>query len=107
MGVLHKKTPTIDAGQQAQTDIEPVVGIEANAPESDLAKLTIFELRAIARKRNIGIARIRTELLAYIRDKDMGVDLASLKGKPLLERCRELHVSRLRSKHDLIRLLQA
>lgn len=97
MGILPKKSATTNAGY-AESRTEP--------SDSDLMRLSILELREVAKRRGISPARSKAELLHYIQDKDTDVDRASLKGYSLFARCRELHISRLRSKADLVRLLQ-
>ena len=73
----------------------------------DLTKLSVKQLQTLAKQRGIGIARTKADFLRIIEAKYPDENLERLKGKALFDRVGELHISRLRSKADLMRLLQA
>jgi len=75
--------------------------------EQDVAKMTVKQLQALAKQRGIGIARTKDDFLRIIKEKNPEEDLERLKGKVLFDRVSELHISRLRTKEDLVRMLQA
>jgi len=117
------------AGEQAQTttdaesrvaevktsqEADPTAQGEAESkPETlpeggqDITKMTVKQLQALAKQRGISIARTKDDFLRIIKEKNPEEDLERLKGKTLFDRVGELHISRLRSKADLLRLLQA
>lgn len=68
--------------------------------------MTVKQLQALAKQSGISIARTKADFLRIIQAKHPGEDLQRLKGKTLFDRVSELHISRLRSKEDLLRLLQ-
>ena len=82
-------------------------GNETETSEQDITKMTVKELQAIAKQRKIGIARTKSDFLRIIQEKNPDEDLDQLTGKTLFNRISELHISRLRTKQDLIRLLTA
>jgi len=61
----------------------------------------------LAKLHGIGITRTKPDFLRIIKEKNPDEDLDQLKGKTLFHRVSELHISRLRTKEDLVRLLQA
>ena len=61
----------------------------------------------LAKQRSIGIAHTKDDFLRIIKEKNPEEDLERLKGKVLFDRVSELHISRLRTKEDLVRMLQA
>ena len=75
--------------------------------ESDLNKLNVIQLQALAISKGIGIARTKTDFLKIIKEMKPNEDLDGLRGKDLFDRVGQLHISRLRNKADLITLLQA
>lgn len=103
------ESPVAEAPQEA----DPTAPDEAEpTPETqeggqNITKLTVKQLQALAKQRGIGIARTKADFLRIIKAKDPDEDLQRLKGKALFNRVGELHISRLRSKDDLLRLLQA
>lgn len=111
-GATVHSDPTDNAADQSiQADAD------GNEPESqassasgkepeDITKLTVKQLQALAKQRGIGIARTKADFLRIIKAKHPDEDLERLKGKTLFDRVGELHISRLRSKDDLLRLLQ-
>jgi len=74
--------------------------------DSDLNKLNVVQLQALAINRGIGIARTKTDFLNIIKELRPNEDLDRLRGKDLFDRVSQLHISRLRNKADLITLLQ-
>ena len=69
--------------------------------------LTVKQLQALVKQRGIGIARTKSDFLRIIKEKNPEEDLEPLKGKVLFDRVSELHISRLRTKEDLVRMLSA
>ena len=102
--VAEAETPQ-EADPTAQGEAEPA----AETPEGkqDIAKMTVKQLQALAKQRGIGIARTKDDFLRIIKEKNPEEDLGRLKGKMLFDRVSELHISRLRTKEDLVRMLQA
>jgi len=72
-----------------------------------IVKMTVKQLQALAKQRGIGIARTKSDFLRIIKVKHPEEDLERLKGKVLFDRVSELHISRLRTKEDLVRMLTA
>ena len=72
---------------------------------TDIIKMTVKQLQAQAKQRGIGIARTKSDFLKIIKEMIPDEDLDQLVGKTLFNRVRELHISRLRSKDDLVKLL--
>ena len=79
----------------------------AEAGAQDITKMTVKQLQALAKQRGIGIARTKSDFLRIIKEKNPDEDLDQLTGKTLFNRVSELHISRLRTKDDLVRMLQA
>jgi len=75
----------------------------AEAPE--IFAMTVKELWALAKQRGVSIARTKADFLRIIKEKHPDEDLALLKGKALYDRVGELHISRLRTKAEMVRLL--
>ena len=73
--------------------------------DQDITKMTVKQLQALAKQRGIGIARTKPDFLRIIKEKNPDEDLDQLVGKTLFDRVSELHVSRLRTKEDLVKLL--
>ena len=71
----------------------------------DITKMTVKQLQALAKQRGIGIARTKSDFLRIIKEKNPDEDLDQLTGKTLFNRVSELHISRLRTKDDLVRML--
>ncbi len=74
--------------------------------EQDITKMTVKQLQALAKQRGIGIARTKSDFLRIIKELNPDEDLDQLTGKTLFNRVSELHISRLRTKADLVKLLQ-
>ena len=96
---------TQEADPTAQGEAEPTP--ETPEGEPDIAKMTVKQLQALAKQRGIGIARTKDDFLRIIKEKHPDEDLERLKGKVLFDRVSELHISRLRTKEDLVRMLSA
>ena len=79
--------------------------VEGEADSTDVSKMTVKQLQAMAKQRGIGIARTKSDFLRIIREKNPDEDLDQLVGKTLFNRVSELHISRLRTKEDLVRML--
>jgi len=69
---------------------------------TDVTKMTVKQLQALAKQRGIGIARTKSDFLRIIKEKSPDDDLDQLVGKVLFDRVTELHISRLRTKADLV-----
>lgn len=69
--------------------------------------MTVKELWALAHERGVSVARTKADFYRIIKEKNPDEDLALLKGKALFNRVKELHISRLRSKEEMMRLLSA
>ena len=91
---------TVDASEDA--DLES--GEEIEIPD-DIKKMTVAQLRDLAKEKGVSIARTKDDFLRIIKEKNPDEDLERLKGKVLFDRVSELHISRLRSKEDLQKLL--
>ena len=80
--------------------------IEENTEISEnLTKMTTLQLRDLAKRKGVSVARTKADFLLIIKEKNPDEDLERLKGKVLFDRVSELHISRLRSKEDLQKLL--
>ena len=97
--------PGKDAAQ-APTETAETDRIEENTeiPENT-AKMTTLQLRELAKQKGVAIARTKADFLRIIKEKNASEDLERLKGRTLFDRVSELHISRLRSKEDLQKLL--
>ncbi|MDP8238174.1 MAG: hypothetical protein P9X24_03705, partial [Candidatus Hatepunaea meridiana] len=80
---------------------------QSEGESTDITKMTVKQLQAQAKQRGIGIARTKSDFLRIIKEKNPDEDLDQLKGKTLFDRVTELHISRLRTKADLVRMLTA
>ena len=72
---------------------------------ADLTKLSVIQLKELAQQRGVSVARTKEDFLRIIKEKYPEEDLFLLKGKALADRVRDLHISRLRSKQELIERL--
>ena len=89
----------------SQSEEQPSEALE-EGESTDITKMTVKQLQALAKQRKIGIARTKSDFLRIIKEKNPDEDLDQLTGKILFNRVTELHVSRLRTKADLVRMLQ-
>lgn len=101
-------TEDIDLTPEAHTPSTPRPRIRAalpdNIPES-LSKLSVRELWDLAKQRGVSVARTKADFLRIIEANFPEVNLATLKGKTLFDTVSSLHISRLRSKCDLLIIL--
>ena len=107
------ESPCTASGETGDETVAPGEDI-AQAPtsaagnsgiEDSIAKLTILQLRSLAKQKGVAIARTKADFLRLIKEINPDEDLERLKGKILFDRISELHISRLRSKEDLRILL--
>jgi len=96
----------MQANQSLLTKPLPCLNSPSEGNDLDIAKMTVKQLQALVKQRGIGIARTKDDFIRIIKEKNPDEDLESLKGKVLFNRISELHISRLRTKEDLVRLLQ-
>ena len=113
---IQTEEPVDQADSEIQTEQTPDSESESNTEEQDpnaeagaqdITKMTVKQLQAMAKQRGIGIARTKSDFLRIIKEKNPDEDLDQLTGKTLFNRVSELHVSRLRTKEDLVRMLKA
>ena len=109
--VVEAESPVAETETHQEADptsrAEETATAAASEGEQDIAKMTVKQLQALAKQRGIGIARTKDDFLRIIKEKNPDEDLERLKGKVLFDRVSELHVSRLRTKEDLVRMLSA
>jgi len=110
---------TGDGSQSTNPNADPKVeGIKAKRSakrerstegidESDLTKLSVVQLQALAISKGIGIARTKNDFIQIILSLEPNTDPDRLKGQFLFDTVSRLHISRLRNKADFIKLLQA
>ena len=102
---------TVDAGDAEETDSSDEDTASSAASESaqvdtdGITKLTVKQLQSLAKQRGVAIARTKSDFFRIIKEKNPDEDMERLKGKILFDRVTELHISRLRTKHDLLNLL--
>ncbi len=75
--------------------------------EDSIANMTILQLRDLAKRKGVSVARTKADFLRLIKKKNPDEDLERLKGKALFDKVSELHISRIRSKEDLRKLLSS
>ena len=97
------QTEQTEDSEAASNTAEQDPNGEAGA--QDITKMTVKQLQALAKQRGIGIARTKSDFLRIIKEKNPDEDLDQLTGKTLFNRVSELHISRLRTKEDLVRML--
>jgi len=109
-GVTETESPAaeVETSQEADPTTQSEAEPTPETPEGgqNIAKMTVKQLQALAKQRGIGIARTKGDFLRIIKKKNPDEDLEHLKGKVLFDRVSELHISRLRTKEDLLRMLQ-
>jgi len=71
----------------------------------NIKNMTVAQLRDLAKEKGVSVARTKEDFLRIIKSMNPDEDLERLKGKVLFDRVGELHISRLRSKEDLQRLV--
>ncbi|MDP8238069.1 MAG: KOW motif-containing protein [Candidatus Hatepunaea meridiana] len=104
-----ESTTEAQVSQEADSSVQHEETPASTVPEGeqDITKMTVKQLQALAKQRGISIARTKTDFLKIIKEKNPDEDFHQLKGKILFDRVSELHISRLRTKDDLVILLQA
>ena len=88
----------------ATTPSDPGEDEKIEIPEN-IKKMTTVQLRDLAKQKGVSVARTKEDFLRIIKEKNPDEDLERLTGKVLFDRVSELHISRLRSKEDLQKLL--
>lgn len=78
---------------------------EANVAQNPYEKMTVNELQKLAKARNISVARTKADFVHIIKELEPDIDTETLKGPALFNKVSDLHISRLRSKKDLVTLL--
>jgi len=99
----EENAPSGEPESSSQAEEQPNTAQEEGSP--DLTKMTVKQLQALAKQRGIGIALTKPDFLKIIKEKLPDEDLDQLVGKTLFNRVTELHISRLRTKDDLVKLL--
>jgi len=74
--------------------------------DSDLTRLSVVQLQALAISKGIGIARTKSNFIEIVMRLEPKTDPDRLKGQFLFDTVSRLHISRLRNKSDFINLLQ-
>ena len=90
--------PSSSAPSDQETD-------EVTEIPENIKKMTTVQLRDLAKEKGVSVARTKADFLRIIKEKNPEEDFELLKGKVLFDRVSELHISRLRSKEDLQKLL--
>ena len=92
--------------EQLPADASATQGVneEIEIPD-DIKKMTVAQLRDLAKQKGVSVARTKDDFLRIIKSMNSEEDLERLRGKVLFDRVSELHISRLRSKEDLQILL--
>jgi hypothetical protein len=83
----------------------PYVKLKSDAVKESLSRKCYKELQTLAKEQGIPISRSKTEIISIILQKNPQEDVSRLTGTVLLSRIYELHISRLKSKSDLLNLL--
>ena len=100
--------PNSETTPEVQTPSAPRPRIRATLPDNipdSLSKLSVRELWGLAKQRGVSVARTKADFLRIIEANFPEVNLATLKGKTLFDTVSSLHISRLRSKGDLLIIL--
>ena len=100
----EENAPTGEPDSSSQVKEQPN-NADQEGDSPDVTKMTVKQLQALAKQRGIGIARTKPDFLRIIKEKSPDDDLDQLVGKVLFNRVSELHISRLRTKDDLVKLL--
>ncbi len=103
--VSTDSTQTEETVNQTESEAQIEQSGDSESGEQDINQMTVKQLQALAKQRGIGIARTKSDFLRIIKEKNPDEDLDQLVGKTLFNRVSELHVSRLRTKEDLVKLL--
>jgi len=101
LAATESTAETEDEFEETVRPSDRLTSVELAVPP-ELANLNVRQLWDLAKQRGISIARTKADFLRIIRQKHPDENLALLKGKALYDRVSELHISRLRSKRDLL-----
>jgi len=96
---VHDREPEPVSMTELEVEVDPI------EEQTELSNLTVKQLQTLVKQRGIGIARTKSDFIRIIKEKNPEEDMEQLKGKVLFDRVSELHISRLRTKPDLVRLL--
>jgi len=91
--------------RKRNTEPVPETATESNVVQNPYEKMTVVELQKLAKERDISIARTKADFVRIIQQQEPDIDIDTLKGPALFNKVSELHISRLRSKKDLVGLL--
>ena len=97
--VAPKRTRKPKSNQASET------APESNVAQNPYEKMTVVELQNVAKERKISVARTKADFVRIIQQQEPDIDVTTLKGPMLFNKVSELHISRLRSKKDLVELL--
>jgi len=105
MVVLIETDQNENARNQTSEAITSGEADDTTGNSNEIKDLTVKQLQELAKQRGIGIARTKSDFLRIIKEKNPDEDLDQLTGKTLFNRVSELHISRLRSKAEIVSLL--
>ena len=91
--------------RKRNTEPSPETATESNVAQNQYEKMTVVELQNLAKERKISVARTKADFQRIIKELEPDIDIETLKGPALFNKVSELHISRLRSKKDLVELL--
>ena len=105
-------TASGETGDETAASGEDIAQVQVGAAgnggvEDSIANMTILQLRDLAKRKGVSVARTKADFLRLIKKKNPDEDLERLKGKALFDKVSELHISRIRSKEDLRKLLSS
>ena len=103
---LNKNEPVVESDLSSHSKEQPSKA-QGKGESNDITKMTVKQLQTLVKQRGIGIARTKSDFLRIIKEVKPDEDLDQLIGKTLFNRVSELHISRLRTKADLVKLLQS
>jgi len=105
MVVLIETDQNENARNQTSEAITSGEADDTTGNSNEIKDMTVKQLQELAKQRGIGIARTKSDFLRIIKEKNPDEDLDQLTGKTLFNRVSELHISRLRSKAEIVSLL--
>ena len=105
MVVLIETDQNENARNQTSEAITSGEADDTTGNSNEIKDMTVKQLQELAKQRGIGIARTKSDFLRIIKEKNHDEDLDQLTGKTLFNRVSELHISRLRSKAEIVSLL--
>ncbi|MDK9700541.1 MAG: hypothetical protein OEM52_10395 [bacterium] len=114
--IMPQIEASVSVAQECEVDVVTIArkqkrdkvseeGADDISEQKPITKMTVVELQNLAKKRDISIARTKADFLHIIKELEPECDTESLKGPALFKKVSELHISRLRSKKDLVELL--